>query len=82
MRDSVEVARENVNWNEIQGESTCYCRCGSVFRSKNKTVTHYPNMIPMLAQVTEKNCPKCGKFDNYRRIVADRESFGYNVKGE
>lgn len=51
-------------------ESTCYCRCGAVFRSHGRAAMTPP---PPHA-VSRKPCPKCGKSDDITRIQSDPES--------
>lgn len=51
-------------------ESTCYCRCGAVFRSHSKMVF---DGVPKT--ITRRPCPACKRDDDCRRISADPEKF-------
>ncbi len=51
-------------------ESTCYCRCGAVYRSHSKVV----NTPSGFVIVSRKPCPECGRDEgNLRRVSSDPE---------
>lgn len=61
-----------VNWGIFDGdpESTCYCRCGQVFRSHVKGIYNKERHF----SATRKPCPACGQNDNCNRISFDEET--------
>lgn len=51
--------------------SSCYCRCGCVFRSHAKNV----KVGDRWWCVTQKPCPQCGSNEDVRRVSYDPESY-------
>ncbi len=68
---------KEIDWSIFNGDSeaTCYCCCGTVFRSHAKGVYTKGTSI-----VTRKPCPSCGQNDNCNRIYFDPERFILRVR--
>ena len=55
-------------------ESTCYCRCGRVFRSHSKgVVIKNKDNGHSFTVLTRKKCPVCGRNDSTYRVSSDPE---------
>lgn len=62
----------NIDWSQFGDNvtTTCYCRCGGIYRSHAKTVKHHGSW----KGCSQLPCPKCGKHDDLFRVSQDPES--------
>lgn len=60
----------NIDWGMFKEESdtTCYCRCGKIFRS------HAMYAKDLQKVISKDKCPSCLKNDNCWRYQSDPES--------
>ena len=61
------------DWNTFDGipENTCFCNCGTIFRSHSKGMM----VNGKYKLITKKACPACNTTDNCRKISSDPELF-------
>lgn len=62
----------SIDWSAFDKfpQDTCYCRCGTAFRSHGKFV-----MAPSPGIVSREPCPSCGKTDDIAKVSSDPELY-------
>jgi len=63
-----------IDWSVFDGlsESTCMCRCGTVFRSHSKLAAVEPSGFVLTIR---RPCPACGRNDNVSSARSDWEEY-------